>query len=631
MTGLFVIAFLMMASFSAFATKGSEGGNGGSVVIDGKTYQIADLHFVPQEFGQYQFDPELKAKLKSFHDLLYKHFFGTQVALQQDGASIELFDREIFNPLVEYRLVSKLPSDCSFIPQENLPLVKSTVAVACTKGKLTFILPDYFSKLDLQQKALLIVHERMHALFPSEPYELKVDVIKALYVLTGRYQAALDAGDTSFRFTDEEYDTVRILPYRLNQLYGVERFKWNISREGGVATKIQGDDIHLDITSQVTGAIEGQNITVEGSQVTGSIQGQSIWIDGSQINGGILGGQDIRIQSSQIMGNFTDVSDILLTSVFASISLTGSNHVTMKNVKASTIWLKHVSQCRIENVDLGYDDTIYYYGDPEQLLSISDSSDVVLTNLKRELTPTGYPRGKFDLSIQGAQIQISDTLFDGGASSPFTLADCYDRVIASYYNFKGNDLVAKNSRFIFAPLTGPSCSRNTVNEIGGSAIHLDRVDLGGAHIEGNQITLDGVKLGAARNSAQTQLKGSQVCLDSSVNFAPESNLTFENVRLEKLSIQGMSWNYSTLKNVQISDVHLISTHADTTLTILNGTQIKNIREFTIVRQSLTFGDEKGNAVIDGKGLRYQVGMGGFWDRNTMQVKSQEDLAEWAQQ
>jgi hypothetical protein len=620
---LVVVAFILangLAMAPAFATKGTEGGNGGSVVIDGKTYQIADLHFVPQDFGQFQFDSELKTKLKSFQELLDKHFFGTTIALDQERGSIELFDREVFNPLIEYRLVSKLPSDCTFIPAENLPLVTSAVPIACTKGKLTFILPDYFSKLDLQQQALLIVHERMHALFPSEPYELKVDVIKALYVLTGRYQAALIAGDTSFRFTDEEYDSVRILPYRLNQLYGQEHVKWTITREGGVANEIQGDNIHIDITSQVSGEVQGQDIWIQGSIIGGSVRGRNL-----------------SIQGSTLEGNVSNSSDISLSTVFGKLTLTGSSQVTIKDAKAPKFSINHLTRGRIENVNIDASG----YAPQSGGLSIADSSEVVLTHLKRELPPNQKNYGSLSITVKGARIQISDTTFDDHAKNIHVLPGCccFGVATRSQYEFKGDDLDIQNSKFGFIPGDPASCEVSVQSQVSGSAIHLNSVELNGAEIEGNQMTLNGVTFNAALENHNHQwsvynpakIKGSRVLIDSSVKFSPGAQINLEDVRLEKLSIQGFNWKYSALKNVQISDVHLVATQPDSTLQVLEGTQIKNIQELISDRNSVTFGKANARVALDGAGLRFYIRKAPFLNREIIQITSQEELMKWVRQ
>mgnify|MGYP000911889112 CR=1 FL=1 len=174
-----LIAFLALSPRPARAEH--EVLNGGQIlrISDSEEYYLADLRFRPIDSHRVTFDADLVAKLRSLRDLLEKSLALRLVSRH----GVDLFEDEIFGELVDYRFVSEFPKGCAFTESARFsadPRVRDLSNVGCTQGSITYLQPSAFRRLDLDQKALLIIHERLHAYAPLEAIEVKAEFTLAL-------------------------------------------------------------------------------------------------------------------------------------------------------------------------------------------------------------------------------------------------------------------------------------------------------------------------------------------------------------------------------------------------------------------------------------------------------------------
>jgi hypothetical protein len=148
----------------------------------------------------------------------------------------DFFRDDVLSTFVEYEFVETLPP-CQFVPRERLPEEAEVFEAACTQGSRTFIRPDKYALLSVEQRALLLIHERLHDLAPRELIDVKVGFTRGLYRLFSKYWPALDAGKETIEWTDEEFSDLNNFSYRAFQLSGRPTAKANhvaFTRDGGV-------------------------------------------------------------------------------------------------------------------------------------------------------------------------------------------------------------------------------------------------------------------------------------------------------------------------------------------------------------------------------------------------------------
>ncbi len=614
----------MLGCGSAHAGGGSTVGNGGSVVIDGKTYRIADLSFIPAEFDRYEFDEELRKQLVSIRDLLAGDPFHAVIARDEGFKEHELFATEVFNPLVEYRLVSALPSNCRFMPSENLPLTATTVPVACTQGKLTYLLPDYFAKLDLLQKALLIIHERLHSIYPDEPYDLKVDVIRALYVLAGRYQSARSAKDASFEFTDEEYQVVRALPLRLNQLRGMQKYKWEMSRNGGFAYSISGTDISMDILSWAQGNVVGNKISIKNSKVF-NVQGDRIEVRNAS-----------RALNKERRVDVYRSEDVVIDDPGSSVLIENSKGISVIHTDGG-ITLRDSVDVRLNDVHLGFLELASCYSVEIEgvrfanagIVQAATTDHLRLKNLR--IAPENGIKPGPSLLLSGSRITVEDSIFGGTGQS---CSGCNRSVPADRipHAIVGTDIELINSTLGTALDRSPNFMIAIGTQVSGSSIRIIDGDFEGAAIRGDRLDLRAMGVKSAirfRNEYSvdlmlSELQGTRLRIDQGWDIGPGRTAKWIDVNVVRSSVKGFVNLPDHLAAVTLEDVQLLGTQPGATLSLLDGTELRNIAELKFERDLLQFGPGK----LDGRGGRYRVRKAGFWDRDSVVINSQSALDRW---
>jgi hypothetical protein len=341
-----VLGFMILVGCEASASPqqrraGHETGNGGTVLVDGTEYKLADLHFKAAPHDRYRMDDELVGLLgkikKEVNDI-----WGVQFVSPQK----DFFNEEVFSSLVEYRFVSRLPGGCSFIPDENLPAGLPRIDLGCTQGSLTYLLPAEFSRLTLLQKALLIIHERLHTFAPNEPYEIKASIVSALYVLMTRYVAKIEAEEFSSTLLPEDLAVLNLFPVRYAQLAGDVQPRATFLPSGAILKdgasvgtgvrlgfgaiiddlRIEGGDILIENSNlncdYRDARVIATQLVIKGSQgcVTGSIDRglivnskfellataiNDLWIEGSVVRNRQSIGRSYRFENSEVSGSIS--------------------------------------------------------------------------------------------------------------------------------------------------------------------------------------------------------------------------------------------------------------------------------------------------------------------------------------
>jgi hypothetical protein len=160
-----------------------------TAIVDGKAWDLSTLGLTQPTLNQLVPSGDVAKNLKALQDSFRVDFAISFV----NSKKIEFFDDILAAKPGEIVLVTKLPTDCIFTPPENLPPGVTTVNVGCTKGQITYLVPSILQKMDDTQKALLLIHERLHALAPGESFEVKTDIVKACSILLSRFFPAIKA------------------------------------------------------------------------------------------------------------------------------------------------------------------------------------------------------------------------------------------------------------------------------------------------------------------------------------------------------------------------------------------------------------------------------------------------------
>jgi hypothetical protein len=243
---------LMLLSAAALpaashALAGQETRNGGNVILmeDGKTYELADLHFKSDETGRLSLDREMRFEIERLA-------VGLELILElrhEDGDGNDFFKHAVLGPYAEFRLTEQLPEDCSFVRASELPLPKdATLAPAgCTLEGVTYLRPSVYHQLPLQQQMLLVLHERMHAFNGRMALAHKMELIQAYSIILEKffpaYVAALRSsapdGDAAFSLTNDELQILNRLSTNTRRLISAtapsrRATELTFTRDGGI-------------------------------------------------------------------------------------------------------------------------------------------------------------------------------------------------------------------------------------------------------------------------------------------------------------------------------------------------------------------------------------------------------------
>ena len=212
-----------------------------TVIVDGKPVTLHDLGLTQKTLDQIVPTGKVADALKTFSN---------DLSLFGGSSNFYKLVGDLTAPVRgQYVLVNQLPSNCIFTPPENLPPGVQTANVGCTQGKITYLVPDLLRKMDDTQKALLLIHERLHAFSAVESFEVKTDIVKAANILITKYHPAITNPQPTFAYTTDELTILNQLTTRLSQILnssgnGIQPI-WNVQfvSSGGY---IQAPQITID-------------------------------------------------------------------------------------------------------------------------------------------------------------------------------------------------------------------------------------------------------------------------------------------------------------------------------------------------------------------------------------------------
>ncbi|MCM2279052.1 MAG: hypothetical protein NDJ89_13335 [Oligoflexia bacterium] len=574
-------ALILGASASSACAAGGETQNGGSVIIDGSTYQLADLKFRPLEHELWQMDEKLVAELQQMFSLLRD--IGIRMFRASGYRFGSLLQDEVFGPTVEYRLVSKLPAGCAFIPSENLPYGTLVEPVGCTRGSITYLLPAALARLDLEQTALLILHERLHAFAPEQPYEVKTDFINGLHYLRTRYQPALLARKWDFRFTPEEMRSIGVIHKRVAQLCQDSHPRHRINETGAVipAAYAVPAGVTLGLGTFVLSenysapSIEGNGIEIFNSTLreTARIQGNSIRLESASVPE-IMGNEIslVNTQAARVTGDRIRIKD---SAIFAS-EVTGSDIIIDNTQGGSSV----IQGQRIRILD--------------SKLSVNGWQD-------------GVSR------VIGDDIQIESSLI-----GCLNLPNAHPYPLCVESRVEANDVALLGTQLVGAEIRGSGIYLKEVNLVAGK---LSESAFKKALLDGTGLRIVRTRLLPGSSFTGTDVRIEDSGLSGAMNHLRGQNVEIRGSELASLGDLGGK----ALENLSLLNVKLDLDPA-LPVTLSPGLTLSNIQSLSAQCRSLQLGTG-GPLILDGHQRSYRV-RGGFWTGNCA-IGTQAELERWA--
>ena len=308
---------LVAIAASADGGGGKEGGGDDYIILKDDTIILADP-FVRRNGETFELSRELKAELKRVGRLLVQYgaanIYGegntSDRSIRFSDVRDSAFIAEtVLNSLIEYRFVSELPQipACETRLQiENIPDgARVGGGIACTQGAMTWILEDLFRKQTIRQQALLIIHERLHALPANVAHEFISDLVAGIDLILDLYNAELNGARPLL--TDEQVKTIRTMMKRIPQAglgqqgpnSAIAFFnRMKVQKKCGGLTSRQAT-LGLDVCLGVGSILEGH----------GTLRGPMLVLN-STINGNVSAAHSsVIIKDSMLVGGAGDRED----------------------------------------------------------------------------------------------------------------------------------------------------------------------------------------------------------------------------------------------------------------------------------------------------------------------------------
>lgn len=216
-----LMAFYPATSLADARPAGNETRSGGSVVrTPSGRLRLADFYFEREGQARVRVGQDLVNTIRRAIDWV-------DYELRLD--KLDSLKSAIFGPHSEYIFVEKLPVDCGFLDHTEINERHGDLEpIGCTLGYLTYIVPNKFVELPLEDQALFIVHERLHNVAPKTSYDVKVDVVRAMNLYLEKIypakvkafiETALGKNDLPKEIlSDKEIEVLNKLPLRISQL-----------------------------------------------------------------------------------------------------------------------------------------------------------------------------------------------------------------------------------------------------------------------------------------------------------------------------------------------------------------------------------------------------------------------------
>lgn len=367
----FFLSVLTLSPFGRIQTSiasGHETGNGGTVIIDGETYKLADLSFKALPDLGYGLDDTLISAIQVDEGYL------TSLGYVDSNTTYYMdfpYPTSVLDPLNEYHFVGKVPSDCT-------PVLASTGnPIGCSEGSLTYIVPKYFAPLSLTEKAHLIAEMRM----PKDS--------RRLQLLFGKVAQAYSSDQSFIFFTDDELATLNP-DHQVTFVQGGGRILWFLIDDHFYNRDWPSQDdlktIVMDSKSVILGSsLKANHLTMVNSQVdafnyTGAL------VDSVIVNSKIHGDISLRranIQESQIKSEDIKSSIDGFTAFNSTLDL-GPTTSTSVNVDSSVLTINKLTGNGVKICS--YRRNPAPFGEPN--LSVTADSQVLGDCSKTQFPPT---------------------------------------------------------------------------------------------------------------------------------------------------------------------------------------------------------------------------------------------------
>jgi len=599
---LTTISSNLLAGGSKNTRKGDKEGNGGTIVFNGKTYELADLHFERTEFKQLKMTLKLRRTISFFVGRLESSAFLT---LEKEGKSFE--SDYIFNPTISYKFVEKLPSNCLFISEENLPTNMNFSEAGCTQGSTTYIQAEEFRKLNLAQKALLIIHERLHEYSPRENYEVKTMLIKGLYLLATKVELGAQYNEHK-HLTDKQYESLILFERKSVAqhplwFFGVQYFLLNLK------TRPSEKDFYLNenelaILNNLSRTVSQLNeettikkriFTKKGAMIGGNkneIHFKNINLGpGAIIFDSKIKGKNIEIENSSVLFSEVIGEDILISKTKMRYNFIKGENIRLKN---SDLVVSFLGSSRMN-----------YY---ETLEGYSYYRRTIIRNRKRYNNSRKNKKNWTDIfeqKIAGKNIFLNKVTFT-----------------IKRFDITGNNIEINNSNF--------KCSRILFNYI--KLEHQSRRPMK-KNISFNHLSINNADFNFIK-----------------IDFPPVVN----KLKISKFNIHGLPLfhDYNVEREKSAYDFHP-ARDGDcgfglATVVFSSNTEVKNIQEAKFTDEffkeiygeslKLSFGDrnnddDEENRIIDGNNKKYKFGLEyylpiDFLTKGETSIINNEDLLKW---
>jgi|GEM_PF-6511910 len=349
----------------AFAGGGHETGNGANVIRlphDDRLH-LADPYVSPPDGGETlhyaDFDGEVQAEIERISYLLVRvgadvnaHIPGTDAdhqpsedkvasakrnqIMSRTGVS-EFIETSLKNPVIRYHFMDKgkLPPNCQS-SDDVYPLLPGAESdlLACTNGAETWIDKFQYNSLTVRDRALTLVHERLHTVLAGNLHYTICEITSGLDLMLNLFNAQINGGKPvlkDFEVQKMSNLILQIVALRLEASGDVDFenqfLSWQITSGGGL--------VHTRVSVSPTAYVGMGSLIGAGSLLSDSVEvfhstcylGSCTFLPGS-----IVTDTSVSLQSS---GDKTDFSAGGFNVVFGAASKTSHLGIQLLNAKDS--------------------------------------------------------------------------------------------------------------------------------------------------------------------------------------------------------------------------------------------------------------------------------------------------------
>jgi hypothetical protein len=317
--GIVLVAFAIAApSFAQRAGGGASGvGSGGSRVFVKGRWELADVFAHGENPGELmRLSPEMAEYITGITALIKTYGVGINQKFWKD---------HIFSPSVEFRSVETLPCREDPLPINDASLTQDSYG--CTLNGVTYFVKSKLDEFGYRQKALAIIHERLHAYWWFKNHTDIAEVVDGLNTLI-LLKEEQNSG-VKRPLTPPEWKKLD----RLMNLWLSSHFRPWPNGGGSVHKYVWekiSDDTYIDIGSRVEGW--GDHEIISSSIENSTVQNAKM--------------SNARLRDSHVSGTVID-SDVTGSKVNSSVR---EGKVFFSEVKYGSFFRPQFEQCHLNVV-----------------------------------------------------------------------------------------------------------------------------------------------------------------------------------------------------------------------------------------------------------------------------------------